>query len=281
MTAQFYRFFFGLTLLAVFAISGCSTALPQPDMSDSQNQPVQPRINSVTSQNLQSTEETNDTFEEMDGFEDFESEFGDNGHLNVYDPLSGYNRTMTTFNDKFYFWALKPIAKGYRWAVPEFFRKGLGNIFFNVLFPKRFVNNVLQLKIRNAGIETVRLLTNSTVGILGFWDPASEWFNMDPQPEDFGQTLGYWGVGPGPHLVLPFYGPSNFRDAISLVPDWYLDPGLYIEDTAPRWGVISLATVNTASLHIGEYENLKNDAVDFYPFMRDIYEQNRKKVIEE
>jgi len=204
---------------------------------------------------------------------------------------------MTGFNDKLYIWVLKPVAKGYRWIMPEFARRGINNFFNNLFYPVRFVNNVLQLKFNSAGLETVRFVTNSTIGVLGLWDPAKKLYGLKAYPEDFGQTLGHWGVGAGPHIVLPVLGPSNLRDSLALAPDWiYLDPinnftkvtdralpelTEELEKTEIRAAIWTFDKVNYTSLHIGEYENFKKDAVDFYTFMRDVYEQNRQKEIEE
>ena len=171
-----------------------------------------------------------DTDEEEEGFDDeFEDEFGA-AEKEVFDPLSGYNRVMTDFNDSLYVWVLDPVARGYRWVLPYAARRGVKNFFHNLLFPLRFVNNALQLKIKNAGEEFLRFSINSTIGILGFWDPAKEWFDLEAHEEDFGQTLGYYGVGGGFHVVLPFLGPSNVRDMFSLYPDMQMDPVNYVEN---------------------------------------------------
>jgi phospholipid-binding lipoprotein MlaA len=230
-------------------------------------------------------------------FDEFEDEFGDDEIGEVFDPFGGYNRAMTGFNDKLYFWVLKPVAKGYRAIVPEFARRGINNFFKNLYYPVRVVNNVLQLKFKNAGEETLRFATNTTIGVLGLWDPAEVWFGLEAHPEDFGQTLGVWGVGPGPHIVLPVLGPSNLRDGLALAPSWiYLDPinnfsTMYewasadsieeLERIEVKAGIWTFEKVNYNSLHIGEYEDFKKDAVDLYIFMRDVYEQNRQKAIEE
>ena len=235
--------------------------------------------------------------EDEEAFEDFEDEFGGDEIAEVFDPFSGYNRVMTTFNDKLYFGVLKPVVNGYRWIMPDFARRGINNFFKNLYYPVRFVNNVLQMKFNNAGLETVRFVTNSTIGVLGFWDPATVIYDLKAYPEDFGQTLGYWGIGAGPHIVLPILGPSNLRDTIALAPDWiYLDPinNLYrisesinpdavteVEKIEIIAGIWAFEKINYTSFHIGEYENLKKDAMDLYPFMRDVYEQNRQKLIEE
>ncbi len=221
--------------------------------------------------------------DDLDEFDEFEDEFGDATANEVSDPLEGYNRVMTSFNDKLYFWVLKPVATGYKWLVPEMVRSGIANFFHNLLYPVRFVNNVLQLKFGNAGEETIRFLYNTTFGLLGVWDPGKEWLELDPHEEDFGQTLGYWGVGAGPHIVLPILGPSNLRDTFSLYPDnFVLDPkAYYVEGTERKVGVFAFEKVNDTSFRLGQYESIKKDAVDFYIFLRDGYEQIRIKEIKE
>ena len=219
-----------------------------------------------------------------DQFEDemaaeLDKEFAEKEPEEVSDPFSGYNRGMTAFNDKLYTWVLDPVAKGFRFVLPEYSRRGIANFFHNLLYPLRLINNLLQAKFANSGEETLRFVTNTTVGVFGLWDPAKDWFGLEAHDEDFGQTLGYWGVGAGPHIVLPFLGPSNLRDMFSLVPDFYLDPVAYLDDRDDRLGVFAFRQVNNTSLHIGEYENLKRDALDLYPFLRDVYEQNRNKKI--
>lgn len=217
--------------------------------------------------------------EEDDLESDLEDEFGTTLDSERSDPFSGYNRAMTSFNDGVYVYLFDPVARGYRFAVPEFGRRGIANFFHNLLFPLRFVNNTLQGKFLNAGEEFLRFCINTTIGILGFWDPAEEWFGLEAHDEDFGQTLGVWGVGPGPHVVLPFLGPSNLRDLSGKAPDYYLDPLRYVDPTKDQYALRVYDVINDTSLHIGEYENLRKDAFDLYPFLRDVYEQNRRKKI--
>ena len=243
--------------------------------------------------------ETEVADDEEGGFDDeFEDEFSAS-EKEVFDPLSGYNSVMTEFNDGFYIFVLDPVARGYRWVLPDEARRGVKNFFHNLLFPLRFVNNALQLKAKNAGEEFLRFSINSTVGIFGFWDPAKEWFGLEAHEEDFGQTLGYYGVGGGFHVVLPFLGPSNLRDMFSLYPEIQMDPLNYVENrpynfpqpegenmglsrkTIQQYELTLLKTINRESLRIGQYENLKKDAIELYPFLRDVYEQNRAKLIRE
>lgn len=217
------------------------------------------------------------------GEEDFdlEAEFAAESETEIFDPLSGYNRFMTQVNDRLYFWLLKPVAKGYGAVVPEGGRLGIGRFFKNLMMPVRFVNNLLQLKFKRAGTELTRFTLNTTAGVLGFGDPAKKWFALEAYPEDFGQTLGHYGVGGGFHIVLPVLGPSNLRDTVGLVPDYYLTPVGYLDEWEAELAVRSFDEVNHTSLHIGEYESLKKDAIDLYTFLRDAYEQSREKRVEE
>lgn len=253
---------FLLILLAVL-LGGCathSTGTHEPASEAVQQEPFDPQ--------------TDDEFE-------LEAEFEEAALEPIIDPLSGYNRVMTHVNDKLYFWLLKPVAKGYRFIVPEGARLAVGRFFNNLLMPVRFTNNLLQLKPKRAGTELTRFAINTTVGVLGFGDPAAKHFDLQSYPEDFGQTLGHYGVGSGFHIVLPLLGPSNLRDTIGLIPDHFLDPITYIDDSKTRLAVRAYKQVNHTSLHIGEYESLKMDAVDLYTFLRDGYEQRRVKQIEE
>jgi phospholipid-binding lipoprotein MlaA len=212
---------------------------------------------------------------------DLEAEFEAASAEPVIDPLGGYNRVMTQVNDRAYFWLLKPVSQGYRTVVPELARLSVGNFFRNLLMPVNFINNLLQLKLKRAGTELARFVINTTIGVLGFGDPAAVSFGLQAYPEDFGQTLGHYGVGGGFHLVLPLLGPSNLRDTFSLIPDYYLDPINYIDSSKEKLAIRAYKQVNYTSLHIGEYESLKEDAVDFYTFLRDGYEQRRVQQIKE
>ena len=221
-----------------------------------------------------------------DSFDDeFESEF--ETKKEVSDPLIAYNRAMTSFNDTLYTYAYNPISKGYAFIVPELGRIGISNFFDNLKFPINFSNNLLQLKFDHSIKELGRFMINSTVGLLGFIDVAS-YLGVEAHEEDFGQTLGHYGVGSGFHIVLPFLGPSNLRDALSLSADVALSPISYTgqEYQIPRnfeetMAVQTAYYVNKNSLHLGEYESLKKDALDYYLFFRDAYEQKRDREIEE
>lgn len=207
----------------------------------------------------------------------------------IYDPFMPYNRVMTSFNDGAYDYVLKPVAEGYKAVLHEEIRESVRNFFNNLYFPMRLANNFLQGKFCNAFEETERFVLNSTVGILGLFDPAKRHFDIEAHEEDFGQTLGFYGVGGGPHIVIPLFGPSNLRDLISIYPDSFLSPIDYTErdywtltDTPAGYlGAKALENVNYVSLNMDRYEKMRKDAVDLYPYLRDVYEQHREKQIEE
>jgi phospholipid-binding lipoprotein MlaA len=223
-----------------------------------------------------SNPETTDV-EAFDQFEEFDKKATDTG----FDPLEGYNRFMTRFNDKLYFWVLKPTAQGYNKVFNEPVRLAVSRFFKNLYFPVRGLNNLLQMKFKHAGIETARFGINTTLGFFGFFDPAKICWDLEAYPEDFGQTLGYYGAGSGFPVVLPFLGPSNVRDSLGKVPDLFLSPVYYYDNTYASIGISGYDKINTVSLNLDEYESLRRDAVDLYLFLRNAYEENRNNQIEE
>lgn len=205
----------------------------------------------------------------------------------VSDPLEPINRVFFHFNDKLYFWVLKPLAVGLRFVVPKPVRKSLANVFYNLGTPVRFVNCLLQGKLKSSGKELTRFVINSTVGVVGLWDPARDWFDLKPREEDFGQTLGKYGIGEGVYLCLPVFGPSNIRDGVGRVGDYFLDPlswATLTGDRAARDAALAGDTtrrVNKVSLRIGDYENFKKATFDPYSAMRDAYSQQRRTKVKD
>lgn len=201
------------------------------------------------------------------------------------DPLEPLNRAFFIFNDKLYFWLLKPASQVYGIFIPPGVRTCIRNGFDNLRFPSRFINNVLQGKFRAAGIETGRFLINSTFGFAGFFEAAGRDFGLPPPPEeDTGQTLGFYGLKPGFYLVIPVLGPSSLRDGFGLAGDTFLNPLYYLPyfTSLGMWDSVAIRagmTVNNASLRIGEYEDFKKAALDPYASMRQAYLQNRQNEI--
>ncbi|MFV0436246.1 MAG: VacJ family lipoprotein [Desulfopila sp.] len=153
--------------------------------------------------------------------------------VDVYDPLEGMNRRIYMFNyyfDKFLF---LPIVRTYEFIMPDYFEDRVSNFVDNVFEFNNFTNNLLQGKLKSTGITLARFMVNTTFGIAGLWDPASR-MGLPRQTEDFGQTLGHWGVGDGPYLVLPIFGPSNLRDTTGLATDFvafnYGGPPAWVDD---------------------------------------------------
>jgi phospholipid-binding lipoprotein MlaA len=211
--------------------------------------------------------------------------FDEDDIVEVYDPLEPINRGIFWFNDKLYFYALKPAAKAYR-VVPEGLRVAVKNFFLNLQTPIRVVNAGLQGKFDIAGNELTRFATNSTLGIGGLFNPAREHFNLRIHKEDTGQTLGHYGTGPGPYLVLPLLGPSSLRDVIGSIADANLDLAWYFwgkdagENNYDYIGARTLNTINEVSLDKDTYENIKQDALDPYLFIRDAHAQMRRNLID-
>ncbi len=203
----------------------------------------------------------------------------------IPDPLMPWNWMWFTFNDNFYTYLWEPLAKGYGKVVPEPARQGVRNFFSNLTTPIRLVNCLLQGKWEDAGNETARFLINTTAGVLGFGDPAFKDYGP-PKDEDFGQTLGYWGLNDGFFLTWPFLGPSSLRDTIGFVADGYLHPVSYLDGKPykTKWYKIAIRgyeKFNETSFQIGEYDRLKGMALDPYVAIRNIYYQNRQKKIAE
>ena len=201
--------------------------------------------------------------------------------VKVADPLSPWNRAMFHFNDKLYFWLLKPLSRGYRAVIPTPVRSGVKNFFRNITMPIRMVSCLLQGKGRAASAELSRFLINSTVGVLGFGNPARRWPELNPSEEDLGQTLGSYGIGNGFYIVWPFLGPSTMRDSVGMVGDWFLNPVSYVDPTEAYLEIWTLDKVNETSFKIGDYESLKEAAIDPYVAFRNAYIQYRKKKVEE
>ncbi|SEI98972.1 phospholipid-binding lipoprotein MlaA [Azotobacter beijerinckii] len=188
------------------------------------------------------------------------------------DPWEGFNRPIFRFNDTLDRYFMKPVAKGYQAIAPQFVEDGVHNAYRNIGDVGNLANNLLQAKFHDAGVDTSRLLLNTTVGVLGVVDVGTK-MGLDRNDEDFGQTLGAWGVPSGHYVVLPFFGPSTIRDTGGLVGDAFTKPYPYMESTAARYGLFVGEVVDTrASLLAAE----KVITGDRYIFIRDAYLQNRE-----
>lgn len=188
------------------------------------------------------------------------------------DPWEGYNRVMFGFNEGLDKYALKPITLGYKAITPDLVETGVSNFFDNISDVGSLLNNVLQTKFEAAGEDLARVSFNSTFGLGGVLDVATP-MGIEEHNEDFGQTLGYWGMSSGPYLVLPLFGPSNVRDTGGLIVDSITSPISNIEDDSARYAVIGLQAIDTRS---GLLEAEKLITGDRYTFIRDAYLQRRE-----
>lgn len=216
-----------------------------------------------------------------------------------YDPWEPFNSKMFHFNQEFDRLALKPIAKGYNSIVPNFAQIGISNFFYNTRVTPRLMNNIFQGKFKGAGIEIGRFLINTTAGIGGFIDVANR-FNLTTPEEDTGQTLGFYGVRPGPYIVLPFLPPFTARDLVGYAGDIVLNPIYWLvfpiigTDAIPSLleantakssliliGVRGMEIVNSRSLNLEKYEGVEESTLDLYAAVRNAYLQTRAKMIQE
>jgi phospholipid-binding lipoprotein MlaA len=194
------------------------------------------------------------------------------------DPLELVNRGVYSFNETADKYVIEPVAKGYQFVTPEIVDTGITNFFSNLNDISVFVNDVLQFKLIQAASDGGRFLVNSTVGVLGFVDVATG-MGMPKHNEDFGQTLGAYGVGTGPYIVLPFLGPSNLRDTVGIVADTNVDPIYYIEESHTMWGVIGLKAIDTRADLISAKKLLDQASLDPYEFLRSSYFQRREYLV--
>jgi phospholipid-binding lipoprotein MlaA len=203
----------------------------------------------------------------------------------IADPLAPVNKAMFYFNDKLYFWGIKPVTQVYSHVVPEDFRFAISNVYDNLWAPCRMLNNLFQLRLKAAGNEFIRFVFNSFAGVGGMGDMASEALGIKKQDADFGQTLGHYGMGHGIYLVLPVLGPSSIRDGIGLAADQLMYPLTYVRSSnltfGEKTGIFAHEKVNATSFKIGDYESFKDAAIDPYVSMRDAFVQNRLKMVEE
>ncbi|MNG97917.1 putative phospholipid-binding lipoprotein MlaA precursor [compost metagenome] len=188
------------------------------------------------------------------------------------DPWESINRPIFTFNDTLDTYALKPLAKGYQAVTPQFLEDGIHNMFLNLGDVTNLANNILQLKPHAAGVDTARLIVNTTFGLGGFFDVGTK-MGLQRNDEDFGQTLGYWGVGSGPYVMLPLLGPSTVRDAVAKYPDTYTEPYRYIDHVPTRNSAIAVDVVDTRASLLSAEKLIRGDK---YTFIRNAYLQNRE-----
>ncbi|MEE4379193.1 MAG: VacJ family lipoprotein [Candidatus Competibacteraceae bacterium] len=195
------------------------------------------------------------------------------------DPFEGYNRAMFGFNDKVDVVVLKPVAKGYQFIMPELLNDGVTNFFSNINDVIILFNDLLQLKFEQAAMDSSRIVFNTTFGLLGFFDVASRYMDLPKHNEDFGQTLGYWGVGEGYYFVLPLLGPSTTRDVWSILVDSVVDPLQRFDTTLERLGTRVLYVIDLRAGLLRVERAFQNVQLDPYSFQRAAYLQRRRNLV--
>ena len=198
----------------------------------------------------------------------------------INDPLQGFNRAMFKFNDKLYYWFLKPGSRGYGFILPKKARTGVRNFFINADMPVRVFNCLLQGRMKGVGIELSRFVINTTVGVAGLFNPAASLCRLEIQEADFDQTLGVYRMKSVFYLHWPIFGASSVRGTLGLIGDTFMRPTTYLVDLPIMVGVRTYDLVNETSLTIGDYESLTEPALDPYIAVRNAYYQNRESKLQ-
>ena len=193
------------------------------------------------------------------------------------DRFERMNRSIYAFNVTFDRAILHPAAVGYVKVTPTPVRHSVSNFLSNLTYPRTIINDVLQAKFRDGANDLARLLMNSVIGIGGLFDPASR-AGLDRHVEDFGLTLGRWGVQNGPFVMLPFLGPSSVRDTFGLIPDEGMNPGWYLTNPYASWGLFALSAIE---IRVALFPTDKpiQSAFDPYAFVRNAYLQHRDYLV--
>jgi phospholipid-binding lipoprotein MlaA len=194
------------------------------------------------------------------------------------DPLEGWNRGVQIFNDKFDDYAMKPIAEGYQWITPSFVDQGVSNFFSNINDIGVTINDLLQFKIEQTGMDGSRFIVNTVAGVAGFIDVAAM-IDLPKHNEDFDQTMGVWGIPSGPYLVLPFFGPSSPRGVGGLIGDGAMNPISYFIGTGVSGGLFVFSGIDQRADNLANEKVATEAAVDRYAFFKSAYFQQRKYLI--
>ncbi len=223
-----------------------------------------------------------DAFADDDAYYDEDEDTFQEERVTIADPIEPFNRAMHTFNDRMYFWLLKPVARGYKTVVPEPARLSVKHFFKHWGYPARVLNCLLQGDFTGMATETGRFAINTVWGIGGLMDPAAGGELQIPmQDTDLGHTLALYGAGHGFYIVWPIFGPSSPRDTTTLIANQVLYPISYLYPWYVSPGVKAFEMMNAVSMRIGDYESLVEAAIDPYVAIRNAYIQYRMKEVEE
>lgn len=195
----------------------------------------------------------------------------------IDDPLRFINEPIFTFNDVFYEYLLTPISRGYQAVMPDFIDQGIGNFFNNLAEPVSAINHLLQGEFKRSGKNLSRLLINSTIGLLGLFDPATDWFDIQQDRTRFAKTIESYGVGRGAYLVLPFIGPSNIRGLVALPFDHYAHPLNHINDDEAASQLLIINGIHRQIPLLAKYPQMLEGVDNRYEFIRNLYIQGSKR----
>ena len=260
--------------LLIFVMSGCANSKHSDEPSS-----VAPLVSSASV-----FIEDDGLFDENDDDDDL---FSDDSpiepapQIEISDPFYYFNKAMFHVNDKLYFWILRPTALGYKAITPQFFRVGVANFFHNITMPIRFTSSLMQGDLTSTGTELGRFAVNSTVGLLGVMDPAAHYLDWQPNNQDMGLTLGKYGIGNGPYIVWPVFGPSTLRDTVGRSTDYFLSPLTYLQPDKLSITVQAVDRVNTIYFSLGDYETFKQAYIDPYERMKEFYIEYRAQQVAE
>lgn len=219
--------------------------------------------------------------------------------IEEYDPIEPVNSAVFEFNYRLDKYVIKPVAQVYNFFIPPDVQQSFSNVFQNIRFFPRLLNNLFQAKFEGAGIEMSRFLINSTLGVGGLFDPAGIMFELKTPSEDLGQTLGTYGVGPGPFLMVPFFGPFTLRDGVGFIGDGFLDPFNWfilpfiktnsipqlVQDRSNirtiRFGLGGGEAINLRALNLEKFQGVEEGTLDLYGAIRNGYLQQRLNAIQE
>ncbi len=198
-----------------------------------------------------------------------------------YDPWEPLNTASFSFNRQLDRYVVKPVATVWDIVLPDPVQRSVRNAIDNLAVVRRLVNNLLQLKLEGAGREVARFVINSTVGLAGLFDVAKDGLGIKPSDEDTGQTLGVYGLGPGPYLILPFLPPMTVRDGIGYAADGAMNPLNYFIPVGATLGIYTTNAINERSLNLDKFEQVEETTIDLYGAVRNAYLQRRAAAIKE
>ena len=203
---------------------------------------------------------------------------GEPAHYNS-DPLESYNRAMFAFNDVVDKTIFKPAAQAYQAILPDLFITGVGNFLSNISYFLVLINDILQFKFHQAAVDSSRIVFNTTFGVAGLFDVASR-MELPKHTEDFGQTLGYWGIGEGYYLVLPLLGSNTVRDTFGLIGNFYTNPMTWATDSeAVTWSLWGLDFINRRAESLQVERAFADAQIEPYSFRRSAYLQMRRNLV--